>query len=192
MNKAPNSLDVAAYIIEIAKHENAPISQLPLQKLVVLCQSAYVHRTGGDIFSDPVLAYKFGPVTRAIRWQYMDYGKRPIDSPRTELKKLTEDYIDSIVDVWSVFAPLGSSLVRVTHDVGPWLRYRTEDDKHAPVIPNDELGEAWPDYVSAAKTMNSQYHDSTPANYRIPDSALHSYDSIISSAMSNAHELVVA
>jgi hypothetical protein len=143
------------------------------------------------MFPDDVLAYHYGPVLQAVRNRYRRYGDNPILSEEIQLTPMPDDFFEVLAEVWALFAPLGSHLVDITHDVGPWSKYFI-DEAHTYVIPATELGEAWNDYKAAAKTLGSESADRTPATYCVPSDAMDSFEDIIESSRRQSHKLVMA
>ena len=191
MGKKITGLDIAAYLIELGVGVNSPVSQLPLQKLVTLCQSKYVFDHDEKMFPDDVLAYHYGPVVGSVRKQYQRYGSNPIPFAGVELAPMPDNFFEVLTEVWALFAPLGNKLVDVTHAVGPWSKYFI-DEKHTCVIPADELGEAWNDYKIAAKSLSSKPGDATPSTFCMPSAAAGEFEGIIESSRRQSHKLVMA
>ncbi|MCF0155331.1 MAG: DUF4065 domain-containing protein [Veillonella sp.] len=68
------ALDVAKYLLA-----HKAMSHLKLQKLIYFVYAEYLVKYGKALFSEPILAYKHGPVVREIYDIYKNYGARTIE-----------------------------------------------------------------------------------------------------------------
>lgn len=192
MTNQLSSLDVAAWFIAVAEQEGCPISRLALQKLVSLSQSLYGYDNHEKLYDEDVMAYPYGPVTEAVRNTYGDSKDSDIREPRTELKPLTAEQLDTLSRIWGEFAPLTpGNLVDATHDMGPWSKYYREKGPFRP-IPWNELVDAWPDYELDAETRTHTASDHTPGNYCKPQENENTYDEMFSRARRNARVLTLS
>ncbi|EFW38142.1 DUF4065 domain-containing protein [Treponema phagedenis] len=91
---------VAQYIINRCTIEGNPISNLQLQKILYYVQVACLQELGEPCFDDPIEAWQFGPVVRAVYYQYCGFGAFPIDweydSIISDSRKKT--IIDTVID----------------------------------------------------------------------------------------------
>lgn len=184
-----SSLDIAAWFIWLANNEGTPLTQLPLQKLVTLAQSMYSYMTLDKLYDENIYAFKFGPVTDAVRKTYKDSGRDPIIEPRTELKELPEDKMSTLAELWGLCADVTKDLVSITHHVGPWKRYYNKKDKFIE-IPWEEFEHAWPEYRNAILSSGKNRHpeiDKTPGNFMLPSSEFGRYDRQIMEAQQHAY-----
>lgn len=184
-----SSLDIAAWFIWLANDEGTPLTQLPLQKLVTLAQSMYSNMTLDKLYDENIYAFKFGPVTDAVRTTYKDSGRDPIIEPRTELKELPEDKMTTLAELWGLCADVTKDLVSITHHVGPWKKYYNKHDKFIE-IPWEEFEHAWPEYRNAILSSGKNRHpeiDKTPGNFMLPSSEFGRYDRQIMEAQQHAY-----
>lgn len=78
-SKELSAYDVSKFILSVF-----PVSHLKLQKLLYYCYSEYLIKTGKQLFSDKILAFKYGPVVEDIFHKYRHYGSSAIDYKEDE------------------------------------------------------------------------------------------------------------
>ena len=128
-----NGVDVAKYILS-----KTTCSHLRLQKLVYLAYADYLMLNGDQLFSDKILAYKYGPVVESVYKKYKNYGYSVINEENITqtdalelpirsrilfssngIEKLTS--IDNTLNRYGKF-PVGK-LVDITHEEEtPWRK----------------------------------------------------------------------
>ncbi len=74
-------LDIAKYILS-----KITCTQLKIQKLVYFCFAEYLCETGKKLFTDPIYAFKYGPVVESVYDKYRRYGYKPIDEETKAIK----------------------------------------------------------------------------------------------------------
>lgn len=127
--------DVASAVIRLAIAEGNPLTNLQLQKILYLCQLAYVKEEKQLLFPEEIVAWQYGPVVKA---SYDEYSYRGASSlrkahmmkrdwrhdkaiPVTELDDEAMAIIQPIVQAW-YRRPLWD-LVNESHKKdGPWDR----------------------------------------------------------------------
>lgn len=72
-----SAVDLSKYIVTMCVNEGSPITNLQLQKILYYIQKDYLDR-GDQAFSDPIEAWKFGPVVREAYYYFCGYGAMPI------------------------------------------------------------------------------------------------------------------
>lgn len=93
------ALNVAKYIISWCATNGAPVSNLKLQKILYFAQGEYYQQTGQLLFDDDFLAWRLGPVVRAVYEEYCSYGASSIyDSSVIALDSINNSIINSIID----------------------------------------------------------------------------------------------
>lgn len=124
------AIDVANYILVLAKRDSAPIDPLTLQKILYYCQ-CWSLRDGKKLFNDPVEAWKHGPVVRNV-WKAHS-GSRKIEFPDDSFYELTPDQIELVQGVWESIKHLhGTTLSDKTHEPdSAWSRARGDLPKTA-------------------------------------------------------------
>ena len=94
------ALDIARYIIKHEHDAGREISNLRLQKLLYFVQAKFLAEKRPPCFSDPIVAWDFGPVVLSVYHEYKMFGGldiltsetgRPIDSN-------TSSVIDNILE----------------------------------------------------------------------------------------------
>ena len=74
-----SAVDLSKYIVTMCVNEGSPITNLQLQKILYYIQKDYLDR-GDAAFSDPIEAWKFGPVVREAYYYFCGNGAMPIFS----------------------------------------------------------------------------------------------------------------
>jgi uncharacterized phage-associated protein len=92
-----SAVDLSKYIVTMCVNDGCPITNLQLQKILYYTQKDYLDR-GCQAFSDPIEAWKFGPVVREAYYYFCGNGAMPIFSKYdTTIKDEDKVYIDPIV-----------------------------------------------------------------------------------------------
>ena len=121
--------ELAKYIISTIKKqmtdiqpEEFDVTPLKLQKLLYYCQGYSLALTGKPAFSDPIEAWKFGPVVDSVYQEYKKYEGGIIPYAEIEAETIPDETLQSIVDL--VLADKGQysggALARMTHKESPW------------------------------------------------------------------------
>lgn len=127
-------IDIAKYILSKTK-----CTQLKLQKLVYLCFADYLCDTGKELFTDPIYAFKYGPVVDTVYEKYKKYGYKPIDEEKKDIDTtvsempaksrilFAEDGTEKIISIDSTLKRYGyltvGKLVELTHKAStPWTK----------------------------------------------------------------------
>lgn len=111
-----SAVDLSKYIVTLCVNEDSPITNLQLQKILYYIQKDYLDR-GDAAFSDPIEAWKFGPVVREAYYYFCGYGAMPIFSKYDiTIKDEDKTFIDPIVRKKRALDPW--DLVGDTHKPG--------------------------------------------------------------------------
>lgn len=118
----------AAYLMRLAFDEVEPayLTHLHVHKLLYYVQGWSLAIRGVQVFSDPIVAWKHGPVVCELYGQLKSYG----DSPITDFNLLEADGIDGndrfmIASVWERYKNFSAMFLRsMTHRERPWLNAR--------------------------------------------------------------------
>jgi|UPI0008D9B514 uncharacterized phage-associated protein len=155
---ATSATAIAVRFVELAQRSGNPVSNLKLQKLVTLVQSLSMYSTGAAAFREDVQAWDNGPAIKPLYGAYKVFGKHSIDRvvpTRHSSDPVSSDVHMMIDEVWDVAGGLtASQLWKLSHDEGPWERYYVRNTRDI-VIPNDQLGAAWTDYLACATGMTT-------------------------------------
>ncbi|MCL2265992.1 MAG: DUF4065 domain-containing protein [Treponema sp.] len=120
-------LDVANYILEISREESEDgefelISHMKLQKLVYFTQGFSLALFNRPLFSEPIEAWKHGPVCPKLYHILKVYGAAPItavfDPEKIALNNDEKLLIKMVYDNYGQYS--ASRLRKLTHDDGPW------------------------------------------------------------------------
>lgn len=155
---ATSAAAVAAKFLQRAQSTGTPVSNLKLQKLVTLVQSLSVYATGNEAFREDVQAWENGPAVKPLYGAYKCFGREPISEVMQS--RHSDDAVSSdveliIEEVWDVAGQLSpSQLWTLSHTRGPWEKYYSRNSRDV-VIPNDQLGDAWVDYLTCALAMRA-------------------------------------
>jgi len=144
-------LIASAFVARSLKEGNY-LTQMKLQKMVYFAHGYHLAKYGEPLVSEPVQAWKFGPVIPPIYNDYKMYGSSPItDTTYTTTThaswekiyaSLSDSAKDAINYTWEATMPLSTSkLTSWTHlPEGPWAQVYNENDREA-VIRNDKIQE---------------------------------------------------
>lgn len=121
--KTYKAIDIAKYIIKKAQDSDNPVTNLKLQKLLYYAQGWYLANFGKALFSDPIEAWKYGPVVPSVYQLYKECGSQPISESITrkdlqDLDQTTKNFLD---ELWEVYGKYSSGdLINATHSETPW------------------------------------------------------------------------
>jgi uncharacterized phage-associated protein len=147
----------AARFLELGAADDQPITNMKLQKLVTLAESASMFTRGVAAFVEPVQAWEHGPVVQPVYARYKPYQSAKITAIDRAGTTVLADEDELIAEeVWGVVGHLSAGALRtLTHDVGPWpIRWRA--DTWGTVLPAEELGAAWPEYIARASRLTQR------------------------------------
>jgi len=117
------AIDLAKYIVTKCTHDDTPISNLQLQKILYYVQKAFLD-AGKAAFSDDIQAWQFGPVVPSVYYFFCGFGAMPISSTYEDCPIVAspdKEIIDSIVEAKRNLNPW--ELVAETHKpMGAWAR----------------------------------------------------------------------
>ena len=134
-----NAIEVACYIINYCNDKGIEISNLKLQKILYYVQAASLVEIGKKCFSDPIIAWQYGPVITTVYHRFNLYGGDSIPRQETFKKisfdkdKMTIELTDSegltpnfksiIYKVIEAYKDVRNPfyLVRKTHNEQPWI-----------------------------------------------------------------------
>ncbi len=135
--KMLSAKDVAKFFIKKGSDEDDDVTNLKLQKLLYYAQGFHLAFFGRPLFEEDIEAWTHGPVVPEIYHQYKAYGKEAIgDIDEDIMEKLTDEQIDFLYEIWSVFGQYSAWKLRnMTHDEKPWK----DHEKDASVISKKEL-----------------------------------------------------
>lgn len=88
---AYSALAIVNYFIEKSIKEQHFLTQLHLIKMTYLAHAVYFKTEHEALFSDPVVAWKHGPVIVSIYDKLKCYGNSPVSALITTLQEVVED-----------------------------------------------------------------------------------------------------
>ena len=126
-----------AYNRNIMAEEDAEyISNLKLQKLLYYAQGTYLAITGHELFKEPILAWKHGPVVNSVYQEYKGNKangivyEKPFDF--NEFDPETENILEEVYDCFGQYSAW--KLRNMTHSEEPWISTDINE-----VISNDKI-----------------------------------------------------
>lgn len=135
-----SSVSVANRILELAEREKDTVTPMQLMKLVYLCHGWMLGLYGRHLVRDPIEAWRYGPVIKALYDVIRDYRSNPVNhpvgsDPTPSFDDLEENIIQQVYEKYGKFS--GIQLSSLTHLEGsPW--YETWNRKGInSVISND-------------------------------------------------------
>lgn len=147
------AMDVAKKIIEYSVCKKKEVSNLMLQKLLYYTQAAFLVEKNCRCFSDPIVAWAFGPVVIDVYKAYRYCGREAINEPVSEQEmvfdkntmkisfkdksesinesdfELIKKVVDSYGEIQNPF-----ELVKKTHEEAPWKNTKLNDEILSEVI----------------------------------------------------------
>jgi len=116
-------LDVSSYIINYCHKNDFTITNLKLQKLLYFCQATFLLESKGEVpcFSEPIIAWPYGPVVLKSYNLYSAYGSSEIPKVLNFDEKVIKGkaIIDSVLNAAANKNPF--VLVDITHSQKPWI-----------------------------------------------------------------------
>ncbi|MEN4768983.1 Panacea domain-containing protein [Duffyella gerundensis] len=119
---------IANKFIELGLANNTPITQMQAQKLTYIAHGVSLGHRGAGILSDPVCAWRYGPVMPSLYHALKHYGKTPICQPvdMTNASSSNNDqYLNGLVrNVFDTYGKYNAeTLSEFTHRSGtPWYQ----------------------------------------------------------------------
>lgn len=143
-----NVYAVANEFLELSKNSGKQLTNLQLAKLCYITHGLSLAILNKKAFSEPVEAWKFGPVIPKLYHEFKDFGSNPIDRKATifdisafqnKTPEVQDENLKKIILLtWNIYKDVsGSSLVSITHQGNtPWsLTYVPNENKEI----SDEL-----------------------------------------------------
>lgn len=138
---------IANYLLDLKGAEGDSLTPMKLQKLVYFANGWYLALTDRPLITEPVQAWKYGPVIDSLYHAFRDFGNQPItrkasdvrahpntgeisrfdpsleDEPAGEDRAIAMAIIDRIHEIYGKYD--GLQLSDMTHREGtPWHRVR--------------------------------------------------------------------
>lgn len=158
---------VANFFLSKAREEGRSLDPIKLIKLIYIGYGWYLALTGKRLFSEPIQAWRHGPVIPSIYHEFKHYRSSPIEDYSTNFNLSTLEervpQLDSTSDatailqrVWDIYKRFsGWSLRNKTHETNtPWRRTYEENCYNAEIddeLIKDHFQEKIGQYLEAAK-----------------------------------------
>lgn len=140
---------VADWLLAAADDEGIRLSNMQLQKLVYLAESAYGAIHGRDLVSERFQAWEHGPVVGALYYNFKSYGSGAIATP-TPAADPPEEVSEVLATVLDYFGRMSAAALRtLTHDVGPY-QHHFRDGASGITLPKADIHAAWPQFLERA------------------------------------------
>ncbi|MFL5611898.1 MAG: Panacea domain-containing protein [Sphingomicrobium sp.] len=83
---------VANFILDRADEDRLPLTQLALLKIIYFAHGWYLAAKDKPLVSQPVEAWKYGPVIKVVRDAFKEFGKKPITGRAERLVLSTGEF----------------------------------------------------------------------------------------------------
>jgi uncharacterized phage-associated protein len=142
-----NPIAIANFFIQKSLDSGTEMTQMKLIKLVYISHGWYLALRGKPLLSEPVEAWKYGPVVKSVYHEAKKYGNGPITSYFQDVfgntPMPTDPEVCTFLDrIWDLYGKLnGLQLSALTHKEGtPWYKTWNEENGskyHSVIIRND-------------------------------------------------------
>lgn len=129
------AMDLANYIVDKCIEDNAPITNLQLQRILYSVQKDLLKR-GSPAFSDDIEAWEFGPVVPNVYFDFCGFGAMFISISKGAVPNLTSDknIIDNIIEAKRSLTPWEAA--KETHKAtGAWSKVYDNGKGRQHIIP---------------------------------------------------------
>lgn len=139
-----SALDIALYFLyQVDREAGDTISALKLQKLVYYAQVWSMVLRNQPLFTQPIEAWKHGPVVRELWETYKDYRHEAIRTPTAEPPSFSLGELEVLDFVWVRYGELSAHQLRtLTHSEPPWQDTRdglSADEASTRIIALEEM-----------------------------------------------------
>lgn len=129
------ALDLANYIVDKCIKDDAPITNLQLQRILYFIQKDFL-KSGSQAFSDYIEAWEFGPVVPNVYFCFCGFGAMFISISKGAVPNLTSDknIIDNIIEAKRSLTPWEAA--KETHKAtGAWSKVYDNGKGRQHIIP---------------------------------------------------------
>ncbi|MDY4347988.1 Panacea domain-containing protein [Pectobacterium brasiliense] len=132
-----NPVQIANKFIELGINNGTPITQMQAQKLTYIAHGISLGHRGVGILSDPVCAWRYGPVVPSLYHSLKHYGSMPITTPVNAHSFFgssldMDGYVSGLIqNVYNIYGRYSAEVLsEFTHRQGtPWQQtYQTYGD----------------------------------------------------------------
>jgi len=166
-----HALDAARELARLAHRDSKTLTQLSIQKLLYYAQGWSLAIRGKPLFTEPLQAWKRGPVVPSLWDGLTEHGDKPIGPDELgEPEGLNDGDRALIETVWTQFRGHSAhALVRMSHAESPWQNARAglpEDARSSNVISIEDMKEHFREEVNRLLQLNvnlaEEYPDEEP------------------------------
>lgn len=119
-----SSLAIANKFIELAKKEGKLLTNMQLQKLVIIAHGYTLALRGHPLYHEKTYAWQWGPVVKELYQSLQKYGRDFVTEPISTNDKLSDDgeEMEIVRAIWKFYGHFtGSQLSALTHRPDtPW------------------------------------------------------------------------
>ena len=125
-----SALDVAQYLLNIAEEKQRKMNPMQLLKMTYICYGYYSVENNGQLFTDSIEAWRYGPVIPNLYRKIKKYGQgsvnKKIGGDVSTLSDIKKEWIEAVYEAYKDFSAL--RLSAITHLEGtPWSKVHIED-----------------------------------------------------------------
>lgn len=129
-----DALGVATWFLAWAEGEDAPVSNLKLQKLLYYAQGHCLGLNHAPLFDDRIEAWAHGPVVPTVYHRFKASGSRAIELDAELAASFDwDEYRDVeqlLIRVWNTYGPYDAWALRNrTHGEAPWVKAFAPDER---------------------------------------------------------------
>lgn len=136
---------IANQFLEFGKQENNPVDPMKIQKLVYLAHGWNLALYGVPLVSQPIEAWRYGPVISDLYQEFRDFRANPINRFANVwgcLQEPTKAFLKSVWDTYKNYTPIQLSML--THEPGgawDWTIRNVNTVWGNPTIPSDIIAQ---------------------------------------------------
>lgn len=145
-----STLNIADALVAKIHAEGESVTQLKLQKLLYYVKGWSLAAEGSARFSEPLEAWKYGPLAYSVRQEYGRFGRGPLILDH-ELFPPDDLLLDTVLDVYGSMD--AEELLALTHMDDPWREnYRPTVDRNP--IPDRDIA----NFFCGSKVLGNPIH----------------------------------
>jgi uncharacterized phage-associated protein len=157
---------VANYFIEIGKRENVAIDPMKIQKLVYLGHGWHLAFFDTPLATQPVEAWRYGPVIPDLYQEFREFRAAPIDRPAKasgELVRQSQALLNSVWQAYKGFTAVQLSML--THEPGGAWDLTIKENigrSGSPIIPTELIAQEFKSKKKSQQSSAEQSQAQTP------------------------------
>jgi uncharacterized phage-associated protein len=158
-----NPIAIANYFIQKSFDTGVELTPMKLVKLVYIAHGWHLGVADSPLISEPVQAWKYGPVVESVYKEFKNYGDQQITQLGTghwnglkigfpSASNDKQEFLDKVWDVYKDYN--GLQLSTLTHQTGtPWHQVWIQQggqNVRAAIIPNDVIKQHYKNKINGA------------------------------------------